>query len=54
MITTFTYDPLKGMTSQTGPDGVTLTYEYDDLGRLVRVKDHLGNLVKHYEYHYKQ
>jgi YD repeat-containing protein len=54
MVTTFTYDPLKGMTSQTGPDGVTLTYVYDDLGRLVEVKDHLGNLVKHYEYHYKQ
>lgn len=53
-MTTYTYDPLIGMTSQTGPDGVTLTYAYDDLGRLVGVKDHLGNLVKHYEYHYKK
>ncbi len=54
MITFYTYDPLVGMTSQTGPDGATLTYGYDDLGRLLWIKDHLGNLVKHYEYHYKQ
>jgi hypothetical protein len=53
MITTFTYDPLVGMTSMTDPRGRTTTYKYDGFGRLDWVKDHEGKLLEEYEYHYK-
>lgn len=53
MITTYTYEPLVGMTSMTDPRGRTTTYHYDDFGRLDWVKDHEGKLLEEYEYHYK-
>jgi YD repeat-containing protein len=52
-MTTFTYDPLVGMTSATDAAGVTTFYEYDDWQRLKRVKDENGNIVKQQVYHYK-
>lgn len=52
MITTYTYDPLIGVTSMTDPRGYTVYYEYDDLHRLVRVKDEGGNIMRENEYHY--
>jgi YD repeat-containing protein len=52
MVTSFTHDPLVGLTSQTGPDGITVFYEYDQLQRLKVIKDQQGNIVKRYQYHY--
>jgi YD repeat-containing protein len=52
LVSTYTYDPLIGMTSQTDPAGIVTYYEYDDFGRLKNVKDAEGNILQHTEYHY--
>ncbi|PJJ48430.1 RHS repeat protein [Hymenobacter chitinivorans] len=51
-LTTYTHDPLTGMTSQTDVNGRTASYEYDALGRLQRVRDEQGNILTQQEYHY--
>lgn len=51
-VTSYTYQPLVGMTSQTDPRGITEYYEYDNLGRLSVVKDFEGNIQKTYCYNY--
>jgi len=53
MITTYTFDPLIGVTSVTDPKGYTMYYEYDDANRLKQVKDADGNILSKNEYHYK-
>jgi len=52
LVTTYTYDPLIGVTSMTDPRGYTMYYEYDGLNRLSAVKDADGNLVSDYDYNY--
>ena len=52
MITSFTYDPLVGITSQTDPNGKTTWYEYDAFGRLETVKDNDSKVIKHVDYKY--
>lgn len=54
MMTTYTYDPLVGVTSVTDFNQVTTWFIYDDFGRLSVAKDSGGNIVKAYEYHYKE
>ena len=53
MITTYTYDPVIGMTSQTDSKGYTTYYEYDELNRLLRIKDADGNILKENQYNYR-
>lgn len=53
-ITTYTYKPLVGMTSQTDPRGVTTYYEYDDFNRLKFIKDNQGDVIQRFDYHYKE
>ena len=51
--TTFTYVvPLLGLFTTTDPHGVTTKYEYDNFGRLVRVIDKDGNILKQLSYRY--
>jgi len=53
MVTTYTYDPLVGVTSTTDPRGYTVYYEYDDFNRLKQVKDKDGNILSKNDYNYK-
>lgn len=51
-VTVYTYEPLVGITSSTDPRGHTTYYEYDDAGRLVRVKEGEKTTTL-YKYHYR-
>lgn len=53
LVTTFTYDLLTGITTQTDSKGMTTYYEYDGFQRLKAVKDQNGNVLKQTTYHYK-
>ena len=53
LMTTYTYDPLIGMTSMTAPNGTKTSYTYDVMGRLSSVKNHGGNTIQQYYYNYK-
>jgi len=53
IVTTYTYDPLIGVTSITDPKGSTIYYEYDEFNRLKQVKDKDGNILTENDYHYK-
>lgn len=53
-VTTYTYQPLIGMTSSTDPKGQTVYYEYDDFQRLMTMKDQDRKILNFTDYHYKQ
>ncbi|MGY0426963.1 MAG: hypothetical protein ACWIPI_09100 [Polaribacter sp.] len=52
-VSTYTYDPLIGVTSITDPRGQTIYYYYDNFNRLQYVKDQEGNILSKNEYNYK-
>ena len=52
MVTTYTYKPLVGITSQTDPNGITTWYEYDGFGRLKNVLDNNSKVTGSYRYNY--
>ncbi len=54
IVTTYTWDVLTGMTGTTSANGSKERYEYDRAGRLWKVWDKDGKLLKEYNYHYKQ
>jgi YD repeat-containing protein len=49
----YTYSPLVGMTTSADANGRITFYQYDDLGRLITIKDQDGNIIKTVQYHYK-
>lgn len=51
-MTTYTYEPLIGMTSMTDENNRTTFYEYDGFGRLRLIKDDNGNIIKRVCYNY--
>jgi hypothetical protein len=53
-MTTYTYSPLVGMSSQTDIGNRVTYYEYDGLARLKRIRDQDYNILKTYEYQYQK
>ena len=53
LVTTYTYAPFLGMTSQTDPSGHTSYFDYDGLARLKSIRDQNNNFIKQYEYGYR-
>lgn len=53
LITTYTYDPIVGITSINDPNNNIAYYTYDNLGRLKWTQDYKGNILKSVTYHYK-
>jgi hypothetical protein len=54
LITTYTYLPLKGITSKCDANNHISYYEYDAIGRLNLIRDQNKNIIKQFEYKYKQ
>lgn len=54
-VTTYTYDPLIGVTSITPPSGIREVYIYDTANRLkeIRQESVTGKLLKEFKYNYK-
>ncbi|WP_162915396.1 hypothetical protein [Paraflavitalea soli] len=53
LMTTYTYAPLIGITSQCDATGRMSYYEYDSLARLIRIRDDNGNILKQVDYQYQ-
>jgi hypothetical protein len=53
IITTYTYNPLIGVTSITDSKGDVVFYNYDSFGRLESVKDKEGNMLSENKYNYR-
>jgi YD repeat-containing protein len=51
-MTSYTYDLVNGITSQTDANGRTIYYEYDLFNRLLRIRDQDNNIAKQFDYKY--
>ena len=52
-VSTYTYKPLTGITSETDAGGRTIYYEYDLFGRLKYTRDKDNNILKKYAYDFQ-
>ena len=48
---TITYEPLYGITSEVDANNKITKYLYDAKGRVIRILDHEGNVIKAFDYH---
>jgi len=53
-MTTYTYKPLIGITSECNENNQIIYYEYDSFGRLKLVKNQDGKILKQYDYQYQK
>ena len=51
-MTIYRYEPLVGISNITDPSGRKIWYEYDEAGRLERIKDDKYKIVNEYKYKY--
>lgn len=51
LVTTYTYKPLIGVSTQIDYRGRKISYYYDDFGRLMQVRDHDNNILTEKEYY---
>ena len=54
IVTSYTYEPLRGVSTVCDNNNDVLYYEYDPFGRLICIRDTKFNIVKLYDYKYKQ
>lgn len=52
-VSTYTYDPLIGVTTITPPSGIREVYIYDSANRLEKIVDVNGKVLKEFKYNYK-
>lgn len=53
IVTSYTYRPLIGLSTETDPNGRTTYFKYEPTtNRLESIRDHDGNLISHYKYHF--
>jgi hypothetical protein len=50
---TVDYSPLQGVKTITSPNSLSANYEYDGLGRLVRIKNASSNITDRFTYQYR-
>ncbi|WP_199120357.1 DUF5977 domain-containing protein [Pedobacter sp. ASV28] len=50
----FAYNQAGNILSNVDARGMTTYYDYDDFNRLKSIRDHSGNVVKSFAYHYKE
>lgn len=53
LVTSYTFDPLVGITSITAPNGKVTTYMYDSRHRLSEIVDDNGSSIQKFHYNYK-
>ncbi len=52
-MTTYTYDPLIEINSKSDINNRIIYYEYDNYGRLLRIRDADKNIIKQFDYQYQ-
>lgn len=52
LMTTYTHNPLVGITSQTDTNNTTTFYEYDDFNRLAKISNNEYEIIEEYEYNF--
>ncbi|WP_438426239.1 PKD domain-containing protein [Aquimarina macrocephali] len=53
MVSTYTYDPLIGVTSMTDPQGETAYYQYDEMNRMQYALDNDQHIAQQVRYNYQ-
>jgi len=54
LMTTYTFNPIVGISSQCSSTNYVTYYSYDTMGRLYAIRDMRGNIIKTINYHYQQ
>ncbi len=53
LMTTYVHDISNGLSAIADPNGITKSFEYDQIGRLLKVRDNGNNLVTQFTYRYR-